>query len=115
MSNENNSNHNRIIKYISNEKNYHESFGEINLSFSTEEINSFKQKESTIEGIFTDLMNMNSIIMNTESEVKITFCPNKRNNNYNIYNNNEAITFGRMINNSSNFAETERTERNEEE
>ena len=113
MSNENNSNHNRIIKYISNEKNYHESFGEINLSFSTEEINSFKQKESTIEGIFTDLMNMNSIIMNTESEVKITFCPNKRNNNYNIYNNNEAITFGRMINNSSNFAETERTERNE--
>ena len=113
MINENNGNHNRIIKYISNEKNYQESFGEINLSFSTEEINSFKQKESTIEGIFTDLMNMNSLIMNTESEVKITFCPNKRNNNYNIYNNNEAITFGRMINNCSNYAKTERTERNE--
>ena len=108
-----NKNHNRIIRYIRNEKNYQESFGEINLSFSTEEINSFRQKESTIEAVFSELINMNSVNQNTGSEVKITFCPNFKNNNYIDYNNKEATTFGRMINTSSNFAETERTERNE--
>ena len=108
-----NNNHNRIIRYIGNEKNYQESFGEINLSFSTEEINSFRQKESTIEAVFTELINMNSLAQNTGNEVKITFCPNFRNNKYIDYNNKEATTYGRMINTSSNFAETERTERNE--
>ena len=112
--NENNrTNHNRIFKYISNEKNYHESFGEINLSFSTEELNSFRQKESTIEGVFSEFVNMNSLLMNSENEMKITFGPNRRNNNLGNFNNYESITFGRMINNISNYAETDRTERNE--
>ena len=113
-SNENNKkNHNRIIKYISNEKNYQESFGEINLSFSTEELNSFRQKESTIEGVFSEFVNMNSLLMNTEKEEKITFSPNQRNNTLGNFNNYESITFGRMINNISNYIETEKTERNE--
>ena len=107
----NNRNQNRIIKYMGNEKNYQESFGEINLSFSTEEINSFRQKESTIEAVFTDLINMNSLSLNTENEAKITFCPNLRNNNYMNCNSYEATTYGRMINNSSNYAETDRTEK----
>ena len=107
----NNQNHNRIIKYIGNEKNYQESFGEINLSFSSEEINSFRQKESTIEAVFSELVNINSFLMNTESESKITFCPNLRNNNFGNCNNYETTTFGRMINNSSNYAETDRTEK----
>ena len=110
----NNHNHNRIIKYIGNEKNYQESFGEINLSFSTEEINSFRQRESTIEGLFSEFINLNSVLMNSESEAKITFCPNVRSNNNNYYNlnNYETTTVGRIID-SSNNPETERTEKNE--
>ena len=108
----NDTNNNRIIRYISNEKNYQESFGEINLSFSTEEINSFRQKESTIEGFFNEL-NINTDLINNESEAKITFCPILKNNNINFNNNYETTTTGRMIHNSPNYTETERTERNE--
>ena len=115
ISNENNKkNHNRIIKYIGNEKNYQESFGEINLSFSTDELNSFRQKESTIEGVFSEFVNMNSVLMNSENEAKITFGPNPKINNLGNLNNYESITFGRMINNISNYAETELTERNKQ-
>ena len=102
-----NLNHNRVIKYMGNEKNYQESFGEINLSFSTDEINSFKQRESTIEAVFTEFANINSLL-NTENEAKVTFCPTNKNNNFINY---ECTTFGRIINDSSNFAETERNER----
>ena len=56
---------------------------------------------------------MNSLLMNSENEMKITFGPNRRNNNLDNFNNYESITFGRMINNISNYAETDRTERNE--
>ena len=56
---------------------------------------------------------MNSLLMNTEKEEKITFSPNQRNNTLGNFNNYESITFGRMINNISNYIETEKTERNE--
>jgi hypothetical protein len=86
----------------------------INLSFSTEEINSFRQRESTIEGLFSEFINLNSVLMNSESEAKITFCPNVRSNNNNYYNlnNYETTTVGRIIDTSNN-PETERTEKNE--
>ena len=57
---------------------------------------------------------MNSLLMNTEKEEKITFSPNQRNNTLGNFNNYESITFGRMINNISNYAETELTERNKQ-
>ena len=112
--NSNDTNNNKIIRYISNEKNYQESFGEINLSFSTGEINSFRQRENTIEGFFNELNINTDLISNNQSESKITFCPVFKNYlNINSYNNYETETLGRMINNFSNNSETERTEKNE--
>ena len=72
-----------------------QSLGELNLSFSTDEINTFKYKESTIEDVFNEFNNMNSIY---DSEIKLTFGhENLQNNNYNS-NYDISSTGGRVLN-----------------
>ena len=72
-----------------------QSLGDLNLSFSTDEINTFKYKESTIEDVFNELNNLNTI---NDSEIKLTFGQeNTQNNNYNN-NYNISATGGRLLN-----------------
>ena len=74
-------------------KNYQESVEEINLSFSNDEINTFKYRESTIEAVFNELNNINMI--NNDSEIKVTFgCQENINSNY------DMSTEGRVIKDS---------------
>ena len=89
-----------IIKDNKNKYFYHtdkeQSLGDLNLSFSTDEINTFKYKESTIEDVFNELNNLNSI---NDSEIKLTFGhENTQNNNYNN-NYDISATKGRILNN----------------
>ena len=88
-----------IIKDNKNKYFFHtdkeHSFGDLNLSFSTNEINTFKFKESTIEDVFNELNILNSI---NDSEIKLTFGhENTQNNNYNN-NYDISITEGRILN-----------------
>ena len=86
---------NRII-YSHYDKDYQESVGDINLSFSNDDINTFKCKENTIEAVFNELSNVNTL--NNDSEIKVTFGrENINNNNY------ELSTEGRVINDSFNI------------
>ena len=84
---------NKNKKCFGNDK--EQSMGELNLSFSTDEINTFKYKESTIEDVFNELNNLNSI---NDSEIKLTFGNENMKNNY--YNNNYdiSVTEGRILN-----------------
>ena len=88
-------NKNYFHRHLHNDKDNQESVGEINLSFSTDEINTFKYKESTIEAVFNELNNIN-----LDSEVKVTFGhDNINNNSNNNFNNNVQIsTEGRSLN-----------------
>ena len=83
--------------YFHYNKDYQESFGDINLSFSNEDINTFKYKENTIEAVFNEFNNINTL--NNDSEIKVTFGQENINNNIN-YNNSEISTEGRIINDS---------------
>ena len=92
-----------IIKDNKNKYFFHtdkeHSFGDLHLSFSTEEINSFKYKESTIEDVFNEMNILNSI---NDSEIKLTFGhENTQNNNYN--NNYDISTTGGRILNDLTF------------
>ena len=88
------------IKGIKNNKyNFHtnkeQSLGDLNLSFSTGEINTFKYKESTIEDVFNELNNLNSI---NDSEIKLTFGHEITKNNYYQNNSDISATEGRLSN-----------------
>ena len=82
------------------DKDCQESVGEINLSFSNDDINTFKCKENTIEAVFNELNNVNSL--NNDSEIKVTFGQENIYNINNNYNNFELSTEGRIINGSFN-------------
>ena len=88
-------------KYFNNDNNYHESVGDIHLSFSIDDTNTFKCKESTIEAVFNELNNVNN-----DSEIKVTFGP--ENVNHNNYNNYEISTDGRMLNDSFNDSKSKK-------
>ena len=92
-----------IIKDNKKQYFYHtdkeQSLGDLHLSFSTEEINTFKYKESTIEDVFNELNNLNS--MNNDSEIKLTF-GHENAQNYNYHNNyNISTTGGRVLNDAT--------------
>ena len=72
-----------------------QSLGELNLSFSTGEINTFKYKESTIEDALNELNNLNSI---NDSEIKLTFGHENAQNNYYQNNYDISATEGRILN-----------------
>ena len=76
-------------------KNKEQSIGDLNLSFSTGEINTFKYKESTIEDALNELNNLNSI---NDSEIKLTFGHENAYNNYYQNNYDISATEGRIIN-----------------
>ena len=90
--------HYKNKNYFNHNKDYQESIGEINLSFSNDDINTFKCKENTIEAVFNELNNINTL--NNDSEIKVTF--GQENINNNNYNNSEFSTEGRIINDSFN-------------
>ena len=92
------SNYNNIKNTYHRDNDYQESIGEINLSFSNDEINTYKYKENnTIEAVFNELSNLNTL--NNDSEIKVTFGHANANNNFN---NLELSTEGRIINDSFN-------------
>ena len=92
------SNYNNIKNTYHRDNDYQESVGEINLSFSNDEINTYKYKENnTIEAVFNELSNLNTL--NNDSEIKVTFGHANTNNNFN---NLELSTEGRIINDSFN-------------
>ena len=82
-------------KIIKDNKNKEQSLGELNLSFSTGEINTFKYKESTIEDALNELNNLNSI---NDSEIKLTFGHENAQNNYYQNNYDISATEGRILN-----------------
>ena len=85
--------------YFHHDKDYQESVGDINLSFSIDDVNTFKCKENTIEAVFNELNNVNN-----DSEVKVTFGQDNINDNNTTTNCNnfEISTEGRIINDSFN-------------
>ena len=85
--------HNKEI--VKGNKNKEQSLGEVNLSFSTGEINTFKYKESTIEDALNELNNLNSI---NDSEIKLTFGHENAYNNYYQNNYDISTTEGRILN-----------------
>ena len=82
-------------KIIKDNKKKEQSIGDLNLSFSTGEINTFKYKESTIEDALNELNNLNSI---NDSEIKLTFGHENAYNNYYQNNYDISATEGRIIN-----------------
>ena len=99
---EHNKDNNDIYKnkyYFHQDKDYQESIDDINLSFSIDDVNTFKFKDNTIEAVFNELNNANN-----DSEVKVTFGQDNinNNNNTNNCNNFEISTEGRIINDSFN-------------
>ena len=76
-----------------------QSLGDLNLSFSTDEINTFKYKESTIEDVFNELNNLNSI---NDSDIKLTF-GHENTQNYNYHKNYDVSTTGGRILNDVTF------------
>ena len=73
--------------------------GDLNLSFSTDEINTFKYKESTIEDVFNELNNLNSI---NDSDIKLTF-GHENTQNYIYHKNYDVSTTGGRILNDVTF------------
>ena len=90
--------------YFHQNKEYQESVGDINLSFSNDDINTFKYKENTIEAVFNELNNINTL--NNDSEVKVTFGQSNINNNNNY--NSDFSTEGRIINDSYNNSKNQK-------
>ena len=82
-------------KIIKDNKNKEQSFGDLNLSFSTGGINTFKYKESTIEDALNELNNLNSI---NDSEIKLTFGHENAQNKYYQNNYDISATEGRILN-----------------
>ena len=99
-------NNNRIINNVHHNKEYQESLGEINLSFSNEDINICKYRENTIEAVFNELNNVNAI--NNDSEIKVTFGQENINCNYNY----DISTEGRIINDSFNGIKNKQIQKN---
>ena len=85
-------NNNHINNNLRN--NNQESLGEINLSFSNNDVNAFKCGENNLDSACKEINNLN--LINNDTDIKVTFGQENINSNYNY----DISTEGRIMNDS---------------